>query len=79
MISNNQIKELQQRYFDFCTGLIKKIPHEIANPDALMMEAFSFRDELEKAVIQNEIECKNEAIKEIEVEIGILKNELENK
>ena len=77
MTTNNQIKELQQRYFDFCTTLIKKIPPESANQDALMLQAFGLRDELEKAVIQNEIDCKNDAIKEIETQIDQLKKELD--
>ena len=79
MITNNRVKELQQKYFDFCTDLIKLIPYENANPDSLMTQAFTFRDELEKEIIQNEIECKHEAIKEIEKEIHQLKIELENK
>jgi hypothetical protein len=79
MTSNNRIVELQQEYFDFCTELIKKIPHEKANPDTLMTKAFKYRDDLEKEIIQNEIACKNEAIKEIEKEIDQLKTALDNK
>jgi hypothetical protein len=79
MITNNRISAVQQEYFDFCTELIKKIPYENANPDLLMMKAFSFRDALEKEIIQNEIECKNEAIREIEKEIDELKIALENR
>jgi hypothetical protein len=75
----NRIVELQQEYFDFCTELIKKIPPEKANQDALMMKAFRYRDDLEKEIIQNEIACKNEAIKEIEKEIDQLKTTLDNK
>lgn len=77
--TNNQIKEIQQKYFDFCTNLIKKIPQELVNQDALMSQAFGFRDELERAVIQNEIDCKNNAILEIEKEIDLLKKELNHK
>ena len=79
LATNNQIKEIQQKYFDFCTSLIKKIPQELVNQDALMTQAFTFRDELEKAVIQSEIDCKNKGIVEIEKEIELLKKELNNK
>ncbi len=79
MMTNNRIVKLQQQYFDFCTELIKKIPPETTNTDALMMKAFVYRDELEKEIIQNEMDCKNEAIKEIEKEICQLKSTLENK
>lgn len=71
--------KLQQQYFDFCTELIKKIPPETTNTDELMMKAFGYRDELEKEIIQNEIYCKNEAIKEIEKEIDQLKSALDGR
>jgi hypothetical protein len=79
MTANSRIVELQQEYFDFCTELIKKIPPENANPDVLMMKAFRYRDDLEREIIQNEMACKNEAIKEIEKEIDQLKIALDNK
>jgi hypothetical protein len=79
MITNSRILKLQQQYFDFCTELIKKIPPESINTDALMMQAFGYRDELEKEIIQNEIDCKHEALREIENEIDQLKQALENK
>ncbi len=79
MITNNRIAKLQQQYFDFCTELIKKIPPETNDTDWLMMKAFGYRDELEKEIIQSEIDCKHEALREIEKEIEQLKNALENK
>lgn len=79
MMTNSRILKLQQQYFDFCTELIKKIPPETVNVDALMMKAFGYRDELEKEIIQSEIECKHEALKEIEHEINQLKQALGDK
>jgi hypothetical protein len=77
--NNSRIIELQQQYFDFCTGIIKKIPPENANLDTLMKKAFTFRDELEKLIIQNEINYKNQAIQEVEKEINFLKTSLDKK
>ncbi len=78
MKTDNRIETLQQ-YFDFCTELIKKIPPETTNTDALMVQAFGYRDELEKVIIQKEIDCKNEALREIEKEIGELKSALDSR
>ncbi|HVD99283.1 MAG TPA: hypothetical protein VNB90_13835 [Cytophagaceae bacterium] len=78
-MTDDRINKILQRYFDFCTNLIKRIPPETIDADALMMQAFGYRDELEREIIQNEISCKHKAIKEIEKEINQLKSALENK
>ena len=77
--TDNRIVKLQQQYFDFCTELIKKLPHDTVDTDALMMKAFGYRDELEKEIIHKEMNCKNEAIREIEREIEQLKIALDKK
>lgn len=78
MVTNDRITKVQQQYFDFCTELIKKIPFENINPDQLMQKAFLLRDNLEKEIIQSEMNYKNNCLEEIKSEIQKLKLQQES-
>ncbi len=76
---NNRIEEIQEEYFEFCLTLLQKLPVEKIDEDRLASKAYQYRDQLNKAIKQNNKDFSNPTLEEINVKIKELKKELEAK
>ncbi len=79
LLNMDRLEEIQRQYFDFCTELIKSSSPEKTDQESLMTKAFYFQHELEKEIIKKEIGLKNKSLKEVELEIDLLKTYLRDK
>jgi hypothetical protein len=78
MTTDNRIKELQKEYFEFCLGLLQKLPEDIDKGE-LASRAYHLRDELSIAIVQYQKDFYGEGVKTIQAEIEKLKTIFHNK
>ncbi|HVD99550.1 MAG TPA: hypothetical protein VNB90_15180 [Cytophagaceae bacterium] len=78
MTIEKRIETIQKEYFDFCLGLLKKIPQDNIGEE-LFDKLFKLRDELQNATLQYQNNVYSEAINQVKNEIEKLKLILKSK
>lgn len=75
-MENERLNILLVEYHGFCIDLIKKIPKEEISDESILMQAFEYRDELEKLILELQIKNKDDGIQQYKNEIEQIKLQL---
>lgn len=73
MTTENRIYKLQEEYFEFCLGLLQKIPTGEIHLETFSRKAYQLKNQLRDEIKANLKNFKTEAIREVEEEIEKLR------
>ena len=79
MTLNNQINKVKEEYFEFCLMLLQKIPMEEVSEKKSASRAYSLKEKLNAALIENDRNFYDDFLKTMQSEIDKLRMELDNK
>jgi hypothetical protein len=76
-MTENRIYVLQEEYFEFCLALFRKIPAHNVDTEVLI-KLYQLKDQLTEEIRQFKKNCTCDTIREVQLEIEKLRNQLNN-